>query len=67
MSTLINLTRDCFQDLKMLNEYIEMTYAGIDQEWLIHKVAQAMDCIIMIENVYLASHDLESEDEDKDA
>lgn len=62
MSTLTNITRNCIDDLKMLNEYIEMTYPEVDQMWLMDKVATAMECVRIIENALLENSDIESEE-----
>lgn len=53
MNTLTNLTRNCIDDLKMLNEYIEMTYPEFDQVWLMDKVATAMNCVRIVENALI--------------
>lgn len=62
MSTLTNITRNCIDDLKMLNEYVEMTYPEVDQMWLMDKVAIAMECVRIIENALLENSDIESEE-----
>lgn len=54
MSTLTNITRNCIDDLKMLNEYIEMTYPEFDQVWLMDKVATAMGCVRIVEDALIA-------------
>ena len=54
MNTLTNLTRNCIDDLKMLNEYIEMTYPEFDQVWLMDKVATAMKCVRIVEDALMA-------------
>lgn len=53
MNTLTNLTRNCIDDLKMLNEYIEMTYPEFDQVWLMDKVATAMNCVRIVEDALI--------------
>lgn len=58
MSTLTSITRECINNLKMLNEYIEMTYPEFDQVWLMDKVYTAMNCVRLVENVLIE----ESED-----
>ena len=57
MNTLTNLTRNCIDDLKMLNEYIEMTYPEFDQVWLMDKVATAMNCVRVVENALMAERE----------
>ena len=64
MSTLTNITRNCIDDLKMLNEYIEMTYPEFDQVWLMDKVATAMSCVRFVENAFLENDYMESEDKE---
>ena len=64
MSTLTNITRNCIDDLKMLNEYIEMTYPEVDQMWMMDKVATAMTCVRIVENALLENSDIESESEE---
>lgn len=63
MNTLTNITRNCIDNLKMLNEYIEMTYPEVDQIWMMDKVAMAMTCVRMVENAFLENSDIESEEE----
>lgn len=55
MSTLTSITRECINNLKMLNEYIEMTYTypEFDQVWLMYKVATAMNCVRLVENALI--------------
>ena len=62
MSALTNITRNCIDDLKMLNEYIEMTYPEVDKLWMMDKVATAMTCVRVVESVLLENSDIESED-----
>lgn len=62
MSTLTNITRNCIDDLKMLNEYIEMTYPEVNQMWMMNKVATAITCVRVVESVILENSDIESED-----
>ena len=64
MSTLTNITRNCIDDLKMLNEYIEMTYPEFDQVWLMDKVATAMSCVRVVENAFLENDYMESEEKE---
>ena len=60
MSTLTSITRECINNLKMLNEYIEMTYPEFDQAWLMDKVDTAMNCVRLVENALIE----ESEDKE---
>ena len=53
MSTLTSITRECIINLKMLNEYIEMTYPEFDQVWLMDKVDTAMNCVRLVENALI--------------
>lgn len=53
MSTLKSITRECIINLKMLNEYIEMTYPEFDQVWLMDKVDTAMNCVRLVENALI--------------
>ncbi len=53
MSTLTSITRECIINLKMLNEYIEMTYSEVDQMWLMDKVDTAMNCVRLVENALI--------------
>ena len=53
MSTLTSITRGCIINLKMLNEYIEMTYPEFDQVWLMDKVDTAMNCVRLVENALI--------------
>lgn len=53
MSTLTSITRECIINLKMLNEYIEMTYPEFDQVWLMDKVDTAINCVRLVENALI--------------
>lgn len=64
MSTLTSITRECIINLKMLNEYIEMTYPEFDQVWLMYKVATAMNCVRLVENALMEESDEQNEDDE---
>lgn len=61
MSTLTSITRECITNLKMLNEYIEMTYPECDQVWLMYKVATAMNCVRLVENALMEESEEQNE------
>lgn len=62
MSTLTSITRECIINLKMLNEYIEMTYPESDQVWLMYKVATAMNCVRLVENALIEDDQIGGEE-----